>query len=290
MIKPKDQQKVVLVVDDARDVCELVGELVAGEGYEPVLAYDGKTGLGIATQKRPDVIVLDVKMEGMDGYEVCRTLKMHRDTNLIPIIMLTACSKQEERVKGIQVGANFYMTKPCQPEALLECIEKALRWADRMRESSVRGQVTLAIESNLDYLDQVNDLLSGLFAFTDLPEPMVYKLKYAVLEMGHNAIEWGNKSRGDLSVILDYTITNDRVVFVIRDQGDGFDPNDLPHASRGGDPMAHFPVRERLGLREGGFGILVSKEFMDEVRYNDTGNEVTLVKHLHPAEAGVEAG
>lgn len=290
MIEPKDQRKAVLVVDDARDVCELVGELVQGEGYEPILAYDGQTGLAMAIDRKPDAIVLDVKMEGMSGYEVCKTLKMCRDTNLIPIIMLTACSRQEERVKGIHVGANFYMTKPCQPDALLECIKDALKWADRMRRNHVRGRVTLAIESNLTYLDQVNDLLSGLFAHTDLPEAFVYKVKYAVLEMGHNAIEWGNKSKHDLAVTLDYTITNDRVVFVIKDQGDGFDPCHIPHASHGEDPLAHLEIRENLGLREGGFGILLSREFMDEVRYNETGNEVTLTKYLQPVPASVEAG
>ncbi len=277
---PEVKQKVVLVVDDDRDLCEMVGELVSSAGHKPLLAYDGETGLQLATEKKPDAIVLDIKMEGKDGYEVCKTLKMRRDTNLTPIIMLTALSKEEERVKGIQVGANFYTVKPCDPEVLLSRIEEAFEWAERMKADQVCGRVTLTIESSLNYLDQVNDLLSGLFALTDLPEEDVHRVKYAVLEMGHNAIEWGNKSQRDRVVTLDYTITPDKLIFSIGDQGEGFDPGNLPHAADGVDPIAHMELREKLGLREGGFGILLSKEFMDEVRYNEKGNEVTLVKHL----------
>jgi len=274
------EQKVVLVVDDDQDLCEMVGELLSSAGYQPLLAYDGESGLQLATEKKPDAIVLDIKMKGKDGYEVCKTLKMRRDTNLVPIIMLTALSKDEERVKGIQVGANFYLVKPCEPEVLLNRVKEAFEWADRMKADHVCGRVTLTIESSLNYLDEVNDLLSGLFALTELPEEDIHRVKYAVLEMGHNAIEWGNKSQRNLAVTLDYTITPDKLIFSIKDQGDGFDPGHLPHAADGVDPIAHMEIREKLGLREGGFGILLSKEFMDEVGYNEKGNEVTLVKHL----------
>ncbi len=159
----------------------MVGELVSGMGHRPLLAYDGKTALKIAQEEKPDAIVLDVMMEGMDGLEVCKRLKTHRDTNLLPIIMLTALSKEADRVHGLQVGANFYLTKPCSPKALLDCIELAFDWADEMKGHGVRGRVTMTIESDLSYLDQVNDLLSSLFAHTDLDESIAHKIKYAVL-------------------------------------------------------------------------------------------------------------
>ena len=267
----------------------MVGELVSAAGHRPILAHDGESALAVARREGPDAIVLDVMMDGIDGYEVCRRLKTHRETNLTPVIMLTALSRDEDRVRGIRVGANFYLTKPCQPDALLRSIEKAFQWAEHMNERAVRGRVTLTIESDLGYLDEVNDMLTGLFAHTDLPEDIVHKIKYAVLEMGHNAIEWGNKFKKDLSVTLAYTITDDELTFVIRDQGEGFDPDDLPHASHGDDPIAHMEIREKLGLREGGFGILLSKEFMDDVRYNETGNEVTLTRHLKPTRASADS-
>ena len=278
---PKNEQKVVLIVDDDRDLCELVGDLVASVGHTPILAYDGDTGLQAAIDTKPDAIVLDVIMNGTDGFEVCKTLKMRRDTNLIPIIMLTACSREEDQVEGIRVGANFYLTKPCDPEDLLASIDEAFEWSERMKRDEVQGCVTLTIESDLHYLDQVNGLLSALFALTDLPEDLVHRVKYAVLEMGHNAIEWGNRSRSELAVSLEYTITADKIVFVVRDKGQGFDPGFLPHAAHGEDPIAHLAVRDEMGLREGGFGILLSKEFMDELTYNERGNEVTMVKYLH---------
>ena len=78
-------------------------------------------------------------------------------------------------------------------------------------------------------------------------------------------------------------IAADRVEVDIEDQGEGFDPGSIPHASSGDeeDPVGHFAVREVLGLREGGFGILISKGMVDDVKYNDKGNRVTLVKHFN---------
>jgi len=278
-------QRVVLIVDDDRDLCTVLGELVASSGYVAKLAHDGASAIRLAEELKPDVIVLDIMLNGMDGFEVCKQLKMRRETNLLPIIMLTALSGEENRLRGVRVGANYYLTKPCDPQELLDRIAEAIEWADAMKRQGVKGRISITLESDLTYLDEVNDLLTSLFAHTGLPERQVHKIKYAVLEMGHNAIEWGNRQQQDLAVTIDYTITDEAVTFVVTDEGEGFDPDNLPHASHGDDPIAHMPIREKLGLREGGFGILLSREFMDEVRYNEKGNQVTLVKYLSAAAA-----
>ena len=72
---------------------------------------------------------------------------------------------------------------------------------------------------------------------------------------------------------------------IIRDQGSGFNPQTVPHAAREDDPIAHMNIREVLGLREGGFGLLISRGLVDEMRHNEAGNEVTLVKRFPPMRA-----
>jgi anti-sigma regulatory factor (Ser/Thr protein kinase) len=125
--------------------------------------------------------------------------------------------------------------------------------------------------------------LSELFRFTPLPEEELGRIRYAALEMVSNAIEWGNRHRKELPVRIFYEMTDDAVRFVVEDQGSGFNPSQLPHAAAEEDPVAHMAVREQLGLREGGFGIMITKGMVDKVEYNEAGNRVTLIKYLRPA-------
>src|SRR5207249_8800886 len=93
-------------------------------------------------------------------------------------------------------------------------------------------------------------------------------------------IEWGHRRNVELVVTVTYRIEPDRVVITIRDMGPGFDPRKLAHAADAEDPVRHMDVRDSLGLRAGGFGILMTRGLVDEMNYNETGNEVRLVKYL----------
>ena len=100
------------------------------------------------------------------------------------------------------------------------------------------------------------------------------------MEMGSNAIEWGHRKNAELVLTIIYRIDPTAVTLVIRDQGPGFDPRQLPHAASDDDPIAHIDVRNELGIREGGFGIMLAKGLVDEFRYNTRGNEVTMIKRF----------
>jgi anti-sigma regulatory factor (Ser/Thr protein kinase) len=102
------------------------------------------------------------------------------------------------------------------------------------------------------------------------------------MEMAQNAIEWGNEHQSDRLVNITYRVYDNHLEIVVRDQGQGFDRTTLPHAAVPGDPFTHLDVREKLGLRAGGFGLLICQGMVDEVRYNDVGNEVTLIKLFNP--------
>ena len=107
------------------------------------------------------------------------------------------------------------------------------------------------------------------------------QLRQAVMEMAHNAIEWGNLHQSDRLVNITYRVYDDRLEIVIRDQGRGSTAASLPHAAVADDPFTHLDVREKLGLRAGGFGLLICQGMVDEMQYNDSGNEVTLIKRFH---------
>jgi anti-sigma regulatory factor (Ser/Thr protein kinase) len=98
--------------------------------------------------------------------------------------------------------------------------------------------------------------------------------------MGGNAIEWGHRRNADLVLRITYRIDAQAVTLIIRDQGPGFNPNRLPHAATEDDPIGHLDIRNEMGIREGGFGIMLSKGLVDDFRYNEKGNEVTLIKRF----------
>ena len=118
--------KKILIVDDRPEVVELVRVTLEGEDYEIVDASDGKEALKKVRLEKPDLVLLDVVMPKMNGFEVCRKLKKDPQTKEIPIIMLTAKAQKVDKEKGREVGASDYITKPFSPSALLTKIEKLL--------------------------------------------------------------------------------------------------------------------------------------------------------------------
>jgi DNA-binding response OmpR family regulator len=232
-------------------------------------------------KNQPDVVLLDLMLPDTSGYDVCRELKLDRESNLTPVVICTARTTHGDLVEGMRVGANFYLTKPFTIEQLQGAIDHALAWRRELEQSGAAGEVHFQLKSDTQYLDELNKLLSSLLHYTGMNEDQAFQLTTAVREMGNNAIEWGNRNQVDRPVTVTYRIEpGRRVVIKIRDDGPGFDLSDLPHAACEDDPAKHLDVREAKGLRVGGFGIFMCRGLVDELRYNDRGNEVVLVKRI----------
>ena len=114
----------VLVVDDEKNIVQLARLYLNKEGYQVESAYDGLEALKMAKSVRPDLIILDLMMPEMDGLEVCREL---RKTSNVPIIMLTAKGDDVDRIVGLEIGADDYMTKPFNPRGLVARVKAVLR-------------------------------------------------------------------------------------------------------------------------------------------------------------------
>lgn len=108
----------ILVIDDNPDICVLVKNILSSE-YKVIQAMNGDQGIRLATRYVPDMIVCDVMMPGIDGYETCRQLKNEVETSHIPVLLLTACSTDEQRIKGYEAGADGYLPKPFDARVLI---------------------------------------------------------------------------------------------------------------------------------------------------------------------------
>lgn len=128
-----EKKPVVLVIDDNRDIQELITELM-GDTYNIITASTGSEGIRKGVRYVPDLIICDVMMPVMDGLECCRRLKEEVATSHIPVLMLTACSMDEQRVQGYESGADGYLSKPFNAEVLLSRCKSLIDNRKRIRE------------------------------------------------------------------------------------------------------------------------------------------------------------
>lgn len=131
----------VLVIDDSVDAHELVEFLLAGEGFEIRQAMSGDEGLAAAVREPPDLILLDVDMPAPNGFDVCRALKGHAATQAVPIVFLTGASATAEKIRGLDMGAIDYVTKPFDPAELRARVLSALRTKFMMDLLSQRAMI-----------------------------------------------------------------------------------------------------------------------------------------------------
>jgi DNA-binding response OmpR family regulator len=118
--------KKILIIDDDQDSLNIVAEMLR-EQYQPLQALSGREGILVAVREQPDVILLDVNMPEMDGFEVCKKLREQPGTRQIPIIMLTTVAGLDSRVKGLDVGADDYISKPFHQRELIARIQARTR-------------------------------------------------------------------------------------------------------------------------------------------------------------------
>jgi len=117
----------ILIVEDDRDIADLVGHALRKAGHEPVFAVTGQEALTRAHEQKPAAIVLDLMLPGLDGLQVCRALRGAEETAAIPIIMVTARGEESDRVTGLELGADDYVTKPFSPRELVARVTALLR-------------------------------------------------------------------------------------------------------------------------------------------------------------------
>ncbi|NLY53725.1 MAG: response regulator transcription factor [Firmicutes bacterium] len=137
----------ILIVEDDESISELIAYNLKQAGYETLVAFNGETGLQLALTEEPHLVLLDIMLPGMDGWEVCQRI---RETNDVPILFLTAKDAEVDRVLGLELGADDYVTKPFSPRELMARVKAILRRAGRVQESDYIqiGPVTIDLRSH----------------------------------------------------------------------------------------------------------------------------------------------
>lgn len=138
----------VLVIDDEKDLLELVRYNFQKEGFDVLCASDGVTGLSLATEHQPSIVLLDLMMPGMDGLEVCRRLRGEGRTSRLPIIMLTAKAAETDRIVGLELGADDYVTKPFSPRELVARVKAVLRRSSTQELGKALRQGKLLVDED----------------------------------------------------------------------------------------------------------------------------------------------
>jgi DNA-binding response OmpR family regulator len=130
-------KKKILVVDDEEDIRNLAKQMLEMEGYEVIMASDGKEALSIAEKEAPDLILLDVVMPGMDGFEVCKILKSQQKTRSTPVVIFTVLDSEAHKKRGRDAGADGYAAKPFKIEALLAEVKRQIA---KKRQNKLSGK------------------------------------------------------------------------------------------------------------------------------------------------------
>ncbi len=283
----------ILLVDDSPGHISLLGG-VLGDDYDLLVANNGREALDLVDQEVPDLILLDVVMPGMDGYEVCHRLKSNSATKDIPVVFTTANTAVEEVVKGLEAGASYYLTKPIDTKLLRAVVKSVLTEQAESRVLQEKTQEASTIPCNfldsgsfsIRTTDEAHDLAVLLSQLC--PDPIKSVLGFGELLV--NAVEHGNlgityaektklfendcwneeverrlnlPENRDKRVRVQYETVGDERHFLIVDEGEGFDWK--PYLEI--DPNRVFDSHGRgiAMASKVGFGI---------IEYRNKGNEV----------------
>jgi DNA-binding response OmpR family regulator len=277
----------ILIVDDDPDIHQLLAAALRDENYMIEDRYDGLEALSLLETQPCDLVITDVHMPGLNGLELLR--RIHKIRPGTKVLVMTAESTPATVISSLRDQASGYFSKPFSLDAVAETVARALRapapQGDIEVLSAVPHWIALQLRCQLEIADRLVPFLRELA--TDLSAEEREDVGTAFRELLLNAIEHGGGSDPNKTVRVDYVRTAKSVMYKILDPGEGFSLNRLPHAAVSNQPEApyqHCAVRDRLGLRPGGFGILLTRHLADELIYNEKGNEVLLIKHvLRPA-------
>lgn len=297
--------RTVLVVDDSQVDRRLVGGLLTRSGeYEVVYAEDGRDGLQRIELDIPDIVLTDLHMPELNGLELVEAIKA--DFPLIPVVLMTAQGSEELAVEALRRGAAGYVTKRRIGEDLFSTMERVFEAATvdhgqtRLQARIVKSETTYELPNDTALVhamvQRIREMLGAMRAFQEndrlrigiaLEEALLNAMYHGNLEVSseirnvdHQAYENLAKERAQqvpymhrrLRVEVHLNATETR--FVVSDEGPGFDAALLPD-----------PTEPDFLDRPSGRGVLLMRSFMDDVTFNQTGNEVTLVKRVGRPES-----
>ncbi len=273
----------ILLVDDDPDIHALLGMALGPEGYELTSVTDGLQALECLRSATYDLVITDVNMPKLDGLELLQRIRQSAPN--IHVLVMTAQNTADKVISALRNQAFSYFSKPFSPSAIVDMVDRALRPTSHPNEiriiSASPNWISLRVRCILENADRLAQFFRELSV--GLPDGQQEDVATAFRELVMNAIEHGGHSDPEEWVEVSYMRLSRAILYCIRDPGEGFSFDELPHAAVSNtpeNPAGHSEIREQLGMRAGGFGIFLTRQMADEVIYNQRGNEVMLVKYL----------
>lgn len=154
-------KKKILIIDDTEFMTKLISDILTAADYDVVTASTGMEGIQKVREEKPDLVLLDVVMPGMNGFEVCKILREDESNNLMPIIMLTAQDNEDDKLTGLEIGADDYIIKPFNERELLSRVRNTLKRIDRNR----RANPLTGLQGNIEIQAEINQRIAKRMLF-----------------------------------------------------------------------------------------------------------------------------
>jgi len=272
----------ILIADHDPDMHRLLLAALQTPGRRIDSVHDGQEALDRLASVAYDLVVADLSVPG-NGLSLLQRVRELRPS--AKVVVITSESTPENVVTSIRDQAFAYFSKPFAVSAVADMVIRALRSApceDDIQVVSARPNwLGLRVRCKMEAADRIVQFLRELAK--DLPQTERENIASAFREILVNAIEHGGGSDPEKWVSITYIRTARAIIYFVRDPGSGFSFEELSHAavSNPADaPFEHSEVRDRLGMRPGGFGIMLAQHMADELIYNEAGNETLLIKYL----------
>ena len=272
----------ILVVDDDAGVLELLSNTLR-EQARITTASTAEEAIECLQRIPYDIVITDLVMPGMSGIELLRRVgKMQPEARVI--IMSGECVPTAV-AESLRHHAFTYLLKPFTMAALHDAVEQALQSTNGSDDIHVLSAkptwIALSLRCKMEVADRILNFLRAMDL--DLSHDDQDRIATAFRELLINAVEHGGRSDPEKRVDLTYVRTAGAIIYYLHDPGEGFSLEKIPHAAISNnpdDPVAHTEIRDQLGIRPGGFGLLMTRNLADELIYSEKGNEVMLVKYL----------
>jgi len=273
----------ILVTDDDAATRQMIRGILKKYGYKVSTASDGIAALRAIRKKKFDLVLLDLWMPKMTGLGLLGSLT--GEAHLPKIIIMTSDKTPGTILNALRGRVYQFLSKPFNADTLHMVVENALSSYPATPAIEVLSAkphwVELLVPCERSVVGRVQSFLNLLE--TDLPPDVREKVAYAFRELLNNAIEWGGHLDPNQKVRISYIRTNKMLMYRLDDPGPGFKLEEIKHAAINNpedNPLAHAQAREEKGMRPGGLGLLLSKQLVDELVYNEARNQVILIKYL----------
>jgi len=280
----QERPKRVVICGGDEQIVHRVEEVLSNVQIEQV--PDNQSLLSAVESRSADLVLTSRQSSGKENVDALRQIQRLSAPGSTKVIVMALESTREDVIAAMRAHAFCYFSKPYFEAMFDEILRHAAstsEWEDSIEVSSATS-AWLRVIARCE-LATADRLIQFMNEVSDLEDRERESMGFAFKEILMNAMEYGGKFNRERLVEASYVRGKRMILYRVRDPGDGFSLEELTHAAISNppeDPVRHLEVRDSLGIRPGGFGVLLARKLIDDLIYNEQGNDVLLIKYLEP--------